>query len=280
MPGNIEKFHAFSAEHGLAAALVQTGRWILFKLGITGADARRTTAVAWVVPGDGRRTQQAPDYFATSVPLPPLSLMQSVGAHSVKMFIETGEATHRLLQAELGAASTILDIGSGCGRVARWFVDDPRVVAYAGFDVIAESVEWCRNFLVPLAPGKFRFHHFDVRSAEYNPAGKLAPGDLRFPLGDAEADIVFAASVFTHLLEADARHYLGEINRVLKPGSGRAFVSILPSPQDGTYSGDEAHVEVGEGYFMRMAAEHGLELATRYGDVLGQHWIALKTLRH
>lgn len=260
----------------MAAAVLQTGRWLLFKLG----GVRRTTALDCVKAGDGRRTQQGPDHFAASVPLPPLSLMKSVGAPSVETFMMTGESTHRLLQSELGTASTILDIGSGCGRVARWFVHDPRVTAYIGFDVISESVEWCRNFLVPLAPGKFRFHYFDVRSAEYNPAGALDPRKLRFPLGDAEADIVFAASVFTHLLEADARHYLGEISRVIKPVSGRAFVSILPTPQGGSYSGDEARMEIAEDYFVRMASEHGLATATRYGDVGGQHWLSLKKVQH
>ena len=83
-----------------------------------------------------------------------MSLMESVGAYTVKTFMETGEAWGRLVQSELEPASTVLDIGCGCGRVARWLVSDPNVAAYVGFDVIEESLDWCRNFLAPLAQGK------------------------------------------------------------------------------------------------------------------------------
>ncbi len=60
--------------------------------------------------------------------------------------------------------------------------------------------------------------------------GDRAPGaasTYRFPLDEGQADLVLAKSVFTHLLEADARHYLAEIRRVLRPGRGAVVTAFL-----------------------------------------------------
>jgi SAM-dependent methyltransferase len=277
----IQKFHSVSAERGIVSAFLLSYRWFCIKSGLPDPGyfakvAKHVPAVGHVKAGDRRRTLAVAGDAATPIPLPPMSLMESIGAYSLKTFLETGQAWGSLLQDGLAPASTILDIGCGCGRVTRWLVQNPEVAHYVGFDVIEESVQWCRNFLAPLAPGKCQFQHFDVRSAEYNPSGRIDPEKLVFPLGDSEADIVVAASVFTHLLERDARHYLRETCRVLKPGDGRVFLSILPAPAGMSFSGNETHMEYDEDYFIRMASQNGLTLERRYGDVLGQNVLCLK----
>lgn len=268
----IIKLFQIIRERGIVTAIRRVYIFVRSKLGLASA-----YAISDVKPGDGQKTSPHTDFDQTQVPLPPLSLMKSVGSINVESFVLIGNVWSRLLLAEMKQASTILDIGSGCGRIARGLVGSEKVAKYVGFDVIKENVDWCQNYLVPLEAGKFHFHHFDVYSAEYNPSGTIRPNELAFPLRSDEADIVFAASVFTHLRERDARHYLKEINRVLEPRWGRAFLSIHCSPGLGKlYSGSEGRIDVDEDYFIKIASENGLALEKRFGDFYGQNLLCLK----
>lgn len=119
----------------------------------------------------------------------------------------------------------VLDVGCGVGRIAiplTQFLDASG--GYEGFDVVAEAVDWCRGKITPRYPG-FRFRHVDVRNGAYNATAAESAATLRFPYGDGEFDFVCAVSVFTHLVFDDARNYLAEIGRVLKPGAA-SFVSF------------------------------------------------------
>ena len=65
-----------------------------------------------------------------------------------------------------------------------------------------------------------------------------------FPAGDAAVTLAFAASLFTHLLEPDARHYLREVARVLAPGVGSALLSIhVDVPPGERYVGGEPRID-------------------------------------
>jgi SAM-dependent methyltransferase len=64
----------------------------------------------------------------------------------------------------------------------------------------------------------------DICNKAYNPIGRLAAADYRFPFEDRKFDFVFLASVFTHMLRNDVDHYFSEISRILKPG-GRCFIT-------------------------------------------------------
>ena len=64
------------------------------------------------------------------------------------------------------------------------------------------------------------------RAGAYNPTGKYKPSDFRFPYPDESFDVVLLASVFTHMLPADVKHYMHEIVRVLKPG-GRTLITFF-----------------------------------------------------
>ncbi len=58
------------------------------------------------------------------------------------------------------------------------------------------------------------------------PPGPRPRVDYRFPYDDDAFDLVFATSVFTHLVTAEALHYLDEVARVLAPG-GRALLTFF-----------------------------------------------------
>lgn len=110
---------------------------------------------------------------------------------------------------------TFFDFGCGCGRIARQLAQmDPPPKRYLGIDLHAGMINWCRSNLSSAVPG-FEFRHHDVRNIGLNPDGKT--DFLPFPCGDREFRFVNAWSVFTHLLEDAAAHYLREVARILRP---------------------------------------------------------------
>lgn len=117
--------------------------------------------------------------------------------------------------------SRMVDIGSGCGRLAHALRRCEFRGVYHGIDVDQEMLAWCNAHL---ASEHFHFHHADVFSATYNPDGQEGP--YRFPMDDASVDLVTAQSLFTHLLEADFVNYLAEAARILEPG-GRTYMGVF-----------------------------------------------------
>jgi SAM-dependent methyltransferase len=184
-------------------------------------------------------------------------------------FYVVGEAWGLVVSSLAAPQATILDIGCGCGRTAR-FLLHRRDLRYVGFDVFRPSILWAEEHLAPLAGGRFRFAHVDVRNAHYNPGGSLRPEEVRFPVDDACSDVAFGASIFTHLLEPAARHYLAETARCLRPG-GLLLASIHDEPPPGErYSGSEDRIDVTAAYFEALAREAGLVARQPYGSLCGQ----------
>jgi SAM-dependent methyltransferase len=125
--------------------------------------------------------------------------------------------------ARLGPSDRVLDVGCGIGRMARVLVGElmPPRGSYDGFDVVRDGIVWCqRHYAATSVP--FRFTHVNLYHPEYNPKGSGSAADFRFPYADASFDLAIATSVFTHLLDDVADHYLAEISRVLAP-KGRLF---------------------------------------------------------
>jgi len=201
--------------------------------------------------------------------LPPKALMGSTGTFELSIFLLVGHSWAQFVSHYLRDGATVLDIGCGCGKTARFLFNNRDVARYIGFDVLEISIEWSRRHLALASAGRFEFHHADLYNAEYNPRGVHRACDYQFPAGDATVDLAFAASLFTHLLEMDCRHYLAETARVLKPG-GIAIISVLINPPGGApYSGTEARIDVDVEYFVRLAAAVGLKLRERPGDLCG-----------
>jgi SAM-dependent methyltransferase len=147
--------------------------------------------------------------------LPPRRLRGRVGDGD---FVAIGDAMADRLAADaaLTADSVVLDVGCGCGRVAR-----PLVAAlgargrYTGFDVDAQAIAWCGRAYA--ADDRFRFVHADVANAHYRPDGGAAATGYRFPADDGSVDVVVAASVLTHRV------------RARRPAAGGRRVRVRPS---------------------------------------------------
>lgn len=127
-----------------------------------------------------------------------------------------------------------LDVGCGVGRLAIAY--SPYLVlgdSYTGFDVNREDVDFCRRHYT--AP-QLSFLHFEAHNRVY--AAGQGDGQVRWPVADGSFNVLTALSIWTHLDEADAGFYLGEVARALAPG-GRAIISffILDEIYDRTLAG-------------------------------------------
>lgn len=229
-----------------------------------------TTALSKISPEDASRTNERYTRWDGIIPLPPDGLMWSVGGLTLEIFLVMSDAWGQLLMRLTETGASVLDIGCGCARAARVLLPSPRVTSYIGFDVIPQSIDWCNRFVKPLFPQRATFLHYDVCSAEYNPDGSVRASDLVFPCTDQSVDLVVAASVFTHLLESDAIHYLNEVGRVLSK-RGRAALSIHTEVDAGTrFSGNEARIDISPEYFQELAARAGLLPSEIIPDLGGQ----------
>ncbi|MGY2937401.1 SAM-dependent methyltransferase [Bradyrhizobium sp. GM6.1] len=184
--------------------------------------------------------------------------------------------------------SKVLDVGCGVGRMARGLTACLSGGEYHGFDAVKEQIAWCSEHITPLYPN-FHFQHIDVANGTYNGEGAVSAEALEFPYDANMFDLVFLASVFTHMLPKAMENYLGEIGRVLKPGGrclitwflltderikniGRAAFAIDKGGEDGIYRvADQAHPEhvVGfiEQYVRSAYRKSGLKIVdpVRYG---------------
>ena len=112
--------------------------------------------------------------------------------------------SHQLQWAEaLGVkqhqGSMVLDFGSGWGRYARFFWRDVNPSGIHGVDVLQDFIGTCRCLGVP---GSFE---------QIDPLGTL-------PYADNTFSAMTAYSVFTHLPEPVAVHWIKELARVAAPG--------------------------------------------------------------
>jgi SAM-dependent methyltransferase len=141
------------------------------------------------------------------LPVPPPMLRVAVAGPNAprEAWLEVGEIDADRIRGlasrhgyEMGAMSSVLDFGCGCGRVARYWahLSGP---AIHGADTSREQVRWCQKNL-PF-----------MRAVRIDPLPPL-------PYGSAEFDFVYAVSVFTHLPEDSGRAWVKELVRVLKPG--------------------------------------------------------------
>ena len=149
---------------------------------------------------------------AEPLPLPPPNLRALVGAPEPELYRQpSGELVYPYLPT--GAYDTVLDFGCGCGRVARRLIQQqPQPGRYLGLDLHQGMVTWCQQNLTPHAPS-FRFEHHDVHNVALNPGGRDQV--LPLPAADGSVTLVNAISVFTHLTQEQAEHYLREAARVL-----------------------------------------------------------------
>jgi SAM-dependent methyltransferase len=208
------------------------------------------------------------------LPVPNFALRtNSAGGGDLATWFAIGDAWAHVTSRFLAPGAAVLDLGCGCGKLARFLALSPGVT-YVGVDIFEPHVLWCRRAFAPHAD-RFSFHHFDGYSAEYNPKGTVRTVDYRLPAAEGGVDLLAAQSLFTHLHEDEARHYLAEAARVLKP-AGRALISLHTQPPPGqVYVDSHGRSDVDLGHFLKMAAEAGLVLHEHVGVVYGQTVVVL-----
>lgn len=210
-----------------------------------------------------------------SLPIPNGAMRESSSVADLGAWYAIGEAWAHVVNRFLPSQAVVLDLGCGCGKLAR-FLYLNKDVRYVGIDIFLPAILWCRKSFELLAGDRFRFEHFDGISKTYNPRGTIRPSDYVLPLPDGSVDMTVCASLFTHLLEPDLIHYLDEIRRVSAVG-GRALVSIHNEPPPGRrIAGDESRIDLDEGYFTEIAARSGLHLRETIGNVYGQQVLLLE----
>ncbi|MFI6763100.1 class I SAM-dependent methyltransferase [Micromonospora sp. NPDC050417] len=133
-------------------------------------------------------------------------MFESIGRMAADDLRRTARAAGRPFT---GSGVSVLDFGCGCGRVLRHFHEEvDRGVRFQGVDVDAEAVAWCAENLGD-------YGRFDT-------VERVPPA----PFADETFDIVYAVSVFTHLMPEDQDRWLTELGRMLKP-SGILMISLL-----------------------------------------------------
>lgn len=155
------------------------------------------------------------DIFSAKNQLAPPSRLIYTGRGD---FIKQGEEwlDFFINQASLKPSDTVLDIGSGIGRIAlplTHFLQAP----YEGFDAVQTGVDWCTANITSRRP-HFRFQYFPLHNDLYNQSS-LKASQFIFPYTQHEFDFACAISVFTHMLPDEIENYFSQMERVLKPGA-------------------------------------------------------------
>jgi glycosyltransferase involved in cell wall biosynthesis/SAM-dependent methyltransferase len=158
--------------------------------------------------------------------LPPLELWEL--DHSWEEFFScpTEYLAYLTLLCDLRVSDAVLEIGCHMGRTMLGLWDYLRPPGrYEGLDVSAAHIHFATEHIHRIRP-HFRFTLADVRHPRFNPSGTVDAADFTFPYPAGSFDVVYAASVFTHLLEPAAANYLEQSRRVLKP-TGRCLFSFM-----------------------------------------------------
>lgn len=183
--------------------------------------------------------------------LPPAVMrFRVIGDCSIEEFFQGGERTREALESaarEAGKPIEMfrngLDFGCGCGRVVRAFRRHAPHLKLHATDVDAEAIAWCRQHL-PLA--------------EFRVNGGTPP----LPYADAQFDLIWAISVFTHLDEERQFVWLAELRRILRPG-GILLATVYGRP---SWESSSIYWRDRSAEFVRSIEERGFHFANTGAD--------------
>jgi SAM-dependent methyltransferase len=210
--------------------------------------------------------------------LTPPARLQNVGEGD---FGAVGEESLHYLKALAGLTTTdrVLDLGCGIGRTARVLARELRAPgSYDGLDVVSDSIAWCAKRYRGRTRAPFTFTCADVQNTFYNPGGAQPASSWRFPYPDGTFDLVFAISLFTHLLEHSADHYIAEARRTLAPGGRMLLTWFLLADLDTPAPAFHFRANVGVTVVSDPASP---EAAVAYPETwvrerIGRHGLALR----
>jgi SAM-dependent methyltransferase len=212
----------------LTSAMTRTRSWLLKQEFFTSRllpalprQVRWTLRKLWYMPIDAIERRRG----VVDSSVPPKT---AIFTGSVEGFSASGRRLLELLveHAALAPTASVLDVGSGLGRLAVPLTDylEPSG-SYTGLDIVESGIRWC-NENIAARHSNFRFTLGDVYNKEYNPGGRQSAAEYTFPYADQSFDVVVLMSVFTHMLPPDVERYVEEIGRVLRPG-GRCFATFF-----------------------------------------------------
>jgi 2-polyprenyl-3-methyl-5-hydroxy-6-metoxy-1,4-benzoquinol methylase len=191
------------------------------------------------------------------IPAPPEDLVFRVAGHrDIPGFLASGGSCMGYIRDALLAAGVdpasgtkhVLDWGCGCGRIARHWAQYLPYIDLHGCDIDETGIQWCQR--------NMPFGSFSV--------SRTAP-PLPYPAG--HFDIVYGASVLTHLTLPLHYAWMQEIWRLLKPDGVAVLTTMGPSmlPQallrlsDGNIADREGAgvVTIDEEFFVYIQREQG-----------------------
>jgi SAM-dependent methyltransferase len=154
------------------------------------------------------------------VSMPPFALMKKVGSRiteaedPVAEYERVGAACREQILRMLPAGyelegRRLLDFGCGAGRTLRHFLDKSESAEIWGCDIHGEAIEWLQHNLCP---------PLHVLRNETRPS---------LPFEDGHFDVIWALSVFTHLVDEWAP-WLLELHRLLAQDGILIATSIGP----------------------------------------------------
>ncbi len=211
---------------------------------------------------------------------PPLWLRRHTGWLS--KYDSSGSEMAALIQTDrlLRANDSVLDVGCGTGvMVSELGALIGAGGRYIGFDVHRPSLQWCVRQFAADPRCEFHLAPSDSPYADVRKSGQASV--YRFPASSGEVDFILAKSLFTHLLERQARQYLIETARCLRPGRIALLTCFLFEPGSRTSAGQthffrfgdaggrirwrwkgrpEAAVAYEKELFLSMAGDAGLRL--------------------
>lgn len=158
----------------------------------------------------GREIAKLSTWFRTDLhsclPIPPEHLMLRIsGNNSPSYHLATALQDFRAFWTTIcrhrdpSSIDSVLDWGSGCGRITGFFLKFSEIARICGCDIDAEAISWCNKNLKP---------------ANFSVAPLYPPTD--YP--DNEFDLIISFSVLTHLERNTQLLWLKEMQRLLAPG--------------------------------------------------------------
>jgi ubiquinone/menaquinone biosynthesis C-methylase UbiE len=205
-------------------------------------------------------TRLKPDQRNGGLPVPPQDLWADYGT-TVEYFLNSGNVDVDAMKMVLASSGfriqdghRLLDFGCAAGRMIRWFDDIAQRCEIWGVDISARHTIWCQQHLSP--PFKFA----TVTTAPH------------LPFEDGYFDLVYCASVFTHIADLpDA--WLLELKRILRSG-GRLYITVhdkhtvdlIVNHPDKVYS-DDLPADAG---FRKMLLEYNSHELDFYMLVIGR----------
>ena len=158
-------------------------------------------------------------------------------SHMVKEagYDESAKAIIQLMAERLGlddfSNTNILDVGCGTRFSAYMINNNIPIKSYTGIDVNNEIISFLQEKATPLNT-RFRYVHWPVKNALYNPEGTPLPLQETLPI-DGQFDVIWLFSVFTHLDPDDASAMLRILRQYISPTGKLIFTCRINNEVDG-----------------------------------------------